>query len=390
MPAPVSGGQSDPVRVLAYADSAVFSGAEAVHCELVRGLARSDAFELRCLAPRSNGELTRCLGEAMGEAPGTVPAQRLAGAALDLHSPRRRAAVGRAVSANPFDVMLVNLPSAEYGPTPMLARRPAATKSVGFLHVPGSPAELGFRFGCLRERLARGPISRFDAVCVVADSAKRTFERLWAGPDVAVHVVHLPSPQVKPVAKEEARAKLGLPADVVVIGMAGRISFKQKGQDTFIHAAARLLRERPDLRFAIAGEGRDLPTLRRLVDELGLEARVSLLGQVVPIERFLCAVDAIAIPSRFEGLPLIALEALSLGVPGTAANIDGLSDVWPRPWQVEPGDSEALAVGLAAVMETPAEERARLIARGRQRVDANTSPDPASALESVILETANG
>jgi glycosyltransferase involved in cell wall biosynthesis len=389
MPAPVSGGQNDPVRVLAYADSGVFSGAEAVHCDLARGLAASSAVELRCLAPRANRELAECLRGATGEEPGDVPAQRLPIAALDLYSPGRRAAVGRALSASPFEVMLVNLPSAEYGATPMLARLPAAAKSVGFLHVPGSPAELGFRFGRLRERLARGPISRFDAICVVADSAKRTFERLWAGPDVAVHVVHLPAPRLSPVPKQEARAELGLPGGVV-IGMAGRISFKQKGQETFVRAAARLLGERPNLHFAIAGEGRDLPSLRRLIDDLGLGRSVSLLGQVTPVERFLSAIDAIAIPSRFEGLPLVALEALSLGVPGVAANIDGLSDVWPRPLRVEPGNPEALAVGLARLLEMSAEERSKLVVQGRERVDANTSSDPASALESVILGTAHG
>jgi glycosyltransferase involved in cell wall biosynthesis len=389
MPAPVSGGRNDPVRVLAYADSGVFSGAEAVHCDLARGLAASPAVELRCLAPRANRELAECLREATGKAPGDVPPQRLTAAALDLYSPARRSAVGRALSASPFDVMLVNLPSVEYGATPVLARRPSGARSVGFLHVPGSPAELGFRLGRLRERLARRPMSRFDAICVVAESAKRTFERLWAGPDVAVHVVHLPKPRVRLVPREEARAELGLPSGVV-IGMGGRISFKQKGQETFVRAAAHLLRERPDLHFAIAGEGRDLPSLRKLIGELGLDGRVSLLGQVTPIERFLSAVDAIAIPSRFEGLPLIALEALSLGVPGVAANIDGLSDVWPRAWRVEPGDPGALAAGLVRLMETPDEERAKLVAQGRERVDANTSPDPASALESVILDTAHG
>ncbi|HWP33711.1 MAG TPA: glycosyltransferase, partial [Solirubrobacterales bacterium] len=205
----------------------------------------------------------------------------------------------------------------------------------------------------------------------------------------AVHVIHLPKPRVRPVPRQEARAELGLPSGVV-IGMGGRISFKQKGQETFVRAAARLLRERPDLHFAIAGEGRDLPSLRKLIGELGLDGRVSLLGQVTPIGRFLSAIDAIAIPSRFEGLPLIALEALSLGVPGVAANIDGLSDVWPRAWRVEPGDPEVLAAGLVRLMETPAEERSKLVAQGRERVDANTSPDPASALESVILDIAHG
>jgi len=388
MPAPVSGARN-PVRVLAYADSAVFSGAEAVHCDLVRGLGASGALELRCLAPRANADLVECLRQATGEAPGDVPAQRLSLAALDLYSPRRRAALGRALAARPCDVMLVNLPSAEYGATPMLARRPSGTKGVGFLHVPGSPRELGFRLGVVRERLARKPMSRFDAICVVTDSARRAFERLWAGPDVAVHVVRLPAPRVSPVPREQARAELGLPAGVV-IGMAGRISFKQKGQDTFVHAAARLLAERPELRFAIAGEGRDLPALRQLIGNLGLAGRVFLLGQVSPIERFLSAIDAIAIPSRFEGLPLVALEALSLGVPGVAADIDGLSDVWPRPWRVGPGDDRALAAGLSAVLGASVEERSRLIGQGRERVAANTSSDSASALESVILEVANG
>jgi glycosyltransferase involved in cell wall biosynthesis len=385
----VGGGRNDPVRVLAYADSAVFSGAEAVHCDLVRGLTASSALELRCLAPRTNVPLAECLRQATGEAPGDVPPQRLAAAALDLYSPGRRAAIARALSASPFDVMLVNLPSVEYGATPVLSRHPGGTRRVGFLHVPGSPAELGFRLGGLRERLARRPMSRFDAICVVAESARRTFERLWSGPEVALHVVPLPAPRMKAVPSEQARAELGLPPGVV-IGMGGRISFKQKGQDTFVRAAGRLLRERPDLHFAIAGEGRDLPALQKAVGELGIGNRVSLLGQVTPIERFLCAIDAIAIPSRFEGLPLIALEALTLGVPGVAANIDGLSDVWPRPWRVEPGDPEAFAGALARLLEAPAEERSSLIAQGRARVDANTSPNPASALESVILETAHG
>lgn len=389
MPAPVSGGQNDPVRVLAYADSGVFSGAEAVHCDLVRGLAASDAIELRCLAPWANGELVSCLREATGEDPIDVPAQRLALAALDLYAPRRRAAVGRALSGGPCDVMLVNLPSAEYGATPMVARRPPGAKCVGFLHVPGSPAELGFRLGRLRERLARVPMARFDAVCVVTGSAKRACERLWAGPDSAVHVVRLPAPALKPVPRARARAELGLPEGMVV-GMAGRISLKQKGQETFVRAAARLVEQGSPVHFAIAGEGRDLPALRELIGELGLEGRVSLLGQVAPIERFLSAVDVIAIPSRFEGLPLIALEALRLGVAGVAANIDGLNDVWPPPWLVEPGDPEALAAGLARLLAMPAGERSKLIGLGRERVDANTSPDPASALESVILELTHG
>ena len=377
------------MRVLAYADSGLFSGAEAVHCDLVRGLDASAKIELRCAAPRSNRALAKCLEEATGETPVDVPPQRLSAAALDLYSPRRRAAVGRVLAGVPCDVLFVNLPSAEYGPTPLLAKRWPSTRTIGLLHVPGAFGELGFRFGRLRERLAHRAMSRFDAFCVIVESARHTVERLWGRPGVPIHLIPLPMPQVKPISRDEARSKLGLPGGTV-IGIAGRISFKQKGQDTFAGAAASLLEAKPDLHFAVAGEGRDLPQLREMIGSLRLESRVSLLGQVEPIDVFLSAIDMIAIPSRFEGLPLIALEALASGVPGVAADIDGLSDVWPQPWRVAPGDPKALAGGLASVMEMPAVERSRLVKQGRERAAANTSPDPASALEAAILETANG
>jgi glycosyltransferase involved in cell wall biosynthesis len=231
-------------------------------------------------------------------------------------------------------------------------------------------------------------MSRFDALCVVAESGRRTCERVW-NDEIPIHVVPLPSPEVELVPREAARSALGLPAGTV-IGMAGRISFKQKGQETFVAAAAPMLARRPDLHFAIAGEGRDMPRLREEIEARGMGSRVSLLGQVSPIARFLSAIDAIAIPSRFEGMPLIALEALTVGVPGAAANIDGLSDVWPRKWLVEPGNPDDLADRLTTVLETPSDERDRLIEEGREKVAANTSADPASALESVILEIAHG
>jgi glycosyltransferase involved in cell wall biosynthesis len=385
----VSDGRNDPLRVLAYADSSLFSGAEAVHCELVRGLQASSTIEICCAAPLSNEALAGRLEAATGETPIDVPAQRPFAAAFDLYSPSRRAAVGRVLSESRCDVLFVNLPSAEYGPTPMLAKHPSSIRSVGLLHVPGAFGELEFRLGKLRERIARRAISRFDSICVVAESARHTYERVWDRKGTPVHVVPLPRPEVTPIPRAEARSQLGLPAGTV-IGMAGRISFKQKGQETFARAAAVLLETRPDLHFAIAGEGRDLSKLRELIDDLGLGGRFSLLGQVEPIERFLSAIDAIAIPSRFEGMPLIALEALTLGVPGVAANIDGLSDVWPQPWQVEPGNPSVLADGLARVMDTVPAERARLIEGGRERVAASTSSNPASTLESVILETAHG
>ena len=92
----------------------------------------------------------------------------------------------------------------------------------------------------------------------------------------------------------------------------------QKGHDVLLDAAAVLQAKGSSIRFAIAGEGPDLALLTEEAAGRGLEETVVILGAVSPIGLFLSAIDAVVIPSRFEGLPLIALEALWAGKPGSS------------------------------------------------------------------------
>ena len=371
--------------MLAYSDSRIFSGAEAVLRDVVAGLARRPGVRVQCAAPRENTVLWEALAGSSGRAPLDVPSQPLRVAAAHLYDPLRRRRVARALAGSDADVLLANLPSAEYGGTP-LPLWPAERPAVGFLHVAGSPNRLGFRLGRLREALARRPLRRLDAVCVLGDSAARTYEELWNRKETLVRTVRLPRPELQRSPAEQARAALGLPQGPL-IGIAGRVSIKQKGHDTFVEAAQQMSRKRADLSFAIAGEGRDAGALRRSISERGLGDRFHLLGQV-QISAFLSAIDAIALPSRFEGLPVVALEALQLGVPGIAAASDGLADVWPDPWQVPASDPAALGTALEGLLEAPAEERARLLEEGRRRALAATTTDVAADVAAVIDEVA--
>jgi glycosyltransferase involved in cell wall biosynthesis len=340
-------------------------------------------------APHSNESLTDTLAAATRRTPLDVPAQPLRGAAAHLYDPRRRRRVSRVLAAGEWDVMLVNLPSAELGTTPLWVQRPERPPALGLLHIAGSFRELGFRFGGVRERLAGRLVRRAEGVCVLSDSAARTFARVWGGGSgAAARVVRLPRPEVTPLGKEEARAGLGLPPAPALIGIAGRIGFKQKGQDTFARAAALLLEREPQLHFAVAGDGQDRERLRQLVEELGVAERFHLLGQVEDIGAFLSAIDAFAIPSRFEGLPLVALEALAAGVPGIASDIDGLRDVWPASWLVPAGDPGALAAALADLLAAPEGERERLLAAGRRAAEARTTDDVAAEFEPLLGELA--
>ncbi len=369
--------------MLAYSDSRIFSGAEAVLRDVVAGLARRPGLRVQCAAPRENTALWEALAGSSGRPPLDVPSQPLRVAAAHLYDPRRRRRVARVLREADADVLFANLPSAEYGATPLALAHPQQT-AVGFLHVAGSPRRLGFRLGGLREALARRPLRRLDAVCVLGDSAARTYEERWSGKETLVRTVRLPRPELERIPAEEARAALGLPQGPL-IGIAGRVSIKQKGHDTFVEAAHQMSRRQPELSFAIAGEGRDASAVRRSVAERGLGDRFHLLGQV-DISAFLSAIDALALPSRFEGLPVIALEALQLGVPGIAAATDGLADVWPEPWQVPASDPAALASALEELLRAPAAERDRLLEEGRRRALDATTTDVAAEVAAVIEE----
>jgi len=373
-------------RVLAYSDSKVFGGAEAVFCDIVEGLRRRPGLDLAVAAPAANGDLIRRLRGSGGEQPLDVPAQALPLAAFDLHNPLRLRAVRKVVSDVDPDVLLVNLPSAEYGPTPLRLELPGV-RGVGLLHVSGSPRDLGFHLGAARERLARRALSSLDVACVLSEGAAEFFRARWSGGETTVQRISLPRPRVERIARAEARRRLGLDEDRTWIGIAGRISLKQKGQETFARGAARPAgsagtKSRPC--FAVAGEGRDREALERLVGELGIADAFRFLGPVRPIDAFLGAIDAIAIPSRFEGLPLIALEAIEAGVPGIATAIDGIREVWPGDWLVAPDDPEALAAALARLLDMEDAVQRGMLETARQEMETMTAEDPAAAVAEIL------
>lgn len=143
----------------------------------------------------------------------------------------------------------------------------------------------------------------------------------------------------------------------------------QKGFDVLIEALAAV--PGPDL--LLAGDGSERARLAALALERGVEARVHLLG---PTDRATTVAlyrgaAAVVCPSRFEGLPLVCIEALAAARPVVASAVNGIPEVI-RPGEtgflVPPDDPGALAGALARVLESPA-EAGWLAARGRSLVE---------------------
>ncbi len=379
-----------PLRVLAISESALYGGAEAFFVRVVEDLAASDQCVVTSAVPAENDRLSDAISALAGVDAFAIPAlpQRLA--AVRLYDPKRLRTLGAALGDADFDVALLNMPSPEHGASLVLAPRAAGIRAVGLLHIPHGPDEMGLTLGRVRSRLAALCTRRLKALAVLSPGAAEIARARWSGRDTCVEVVPLPRPRSERVAPAQARESLGLPAGRV-IGILGRISIPQKGHDVFVQAARSMVdREEPDnrLHFAVAGSGPDGSAVRDLVERYELSERFIFLGAIDPADRFLSAVDALAIPSRYEGVPLVALEALQVGTAGVATSIAGLGDVWPFEWQVARDDSDALARGLERVLESPESEREAILVAASRAAERFVTDRPAARLLRILRQVA--
>lgn len=124
---------------------------------------------------------------------------------------------------------------------------------------------------------------------------------------------------IRTVADPALRAQWAAPGQRLFLA-AGRL-VAQKGFDRLI-GALRDWRDRDDWRLVILGEGPDHDALRHQIDLHGLH-QITLAGFEAQPWRYFAAADAFLLPSRYEGLPNVALEALAMGAPVIAADSAG-------------------------------------------------------------------
>ncbi len=158
-------------------------------------------------------------------------------------------------------------------------------------------------------------------------------------------------------------AELGLAGAPVVVAI-GRL-VAQKHHARFLDAAAEAAKARPDVRFLLVGDG----PLRGELDEQAraLGDCVTLTGVRHDVPAIAARADLVVFSSDWEGLPLVALEALAAGTPVLSTPVEGMRDL---PVTVVPAD--ALAGGIVDLLADPA-RREELAARGRDHVAAHHS-----------------
>lgn len=210
-------------------------------------------------------------------------------------------------------------------------------------------------------------------------------ERLGVARDDVRTVSHglVPRRPPTPDLVDEVRRRYGLSERMVLYPA---ITYPHKDHVTLVEAFSRIAAARPDATLVLTGgAGPAEATLTRVIRESGAGAQIRRTGRIprTHLDVLYSLADAVAIPSRFEGFGLPALEAMAAGAPLVVADATALPWVVGDAAALAPiGDVAAWARALDRLLGDPAEAD-RLRAAGRARADEFTWERSGAALAEV-------
>lgn len=251
----------------------------------------------------------------------------------------------------------------------------------------------GFTGGGGRNRiyewLQRRALRRVDGVIAVsrplADQlAKQGIrsDRIHEVPNARPLPPHLPAPS-------DARHAAGVPEGSFHLGWVGRMS-REKAPDVMLGAVRKLflledgmdagggdVSPSPSRPFFVTfiGDGPERSAVEERAQAWGLGGRVQCLGSVPDATALMTGLDTLVLSSRTEGTPIVALEAMGMGIPLVATRVGGVPNLTGEDGAVlvPTEDPDALAQALRGLRDDP-ERRRRQVRRAQLRVEEVASP----------------
>lgn len=158
---------------------------------------------------------------------------------------------------------------------------------------------------------------------------------------------------------EAKKQELGFQAGVSLVGMVGALK-PQKAPLDFVRLAEQVYRSFPETRFLLVGDGELRHAVEQEIARLKLGEVIQLVGWRRDIPEIMKCLDVFVLPSLWEGLPRVYLEAVSAGVPVVGTRVDGAAEVISdgvNGYLVEAGDVQALAERVKTLLRFPEKRR---------------------------------
>jgi glycosyltransferase involved in cell wall biosynthesis len=223
----------------------------------------------------------------------------------------------------------------------------------------------------------RWSLRRASGVIAVSSPLASYLQRVGV-PDRFAHLI--PNSRLPPrdlLDREKGRRELGVPSGSFHIGWIGRMSH-EKAPDIMVQClkSIRVQGSIPGLHVTMIGDGPLRPALEKLSARSDLSSIVNWPGGIPRAYRYLPAFDGVVISSRSEGTPVVALEAMTVGIPLVATRVGGIPDLVGSEGAllVPAEDPEALASAIVALYSSP-ERAASLTTAARERLSSVASPD---------------
>ena len=192
-----------------------------------------------------------------------------------------------------------------------------------------------------------------------------------------------PSPSAFPFNAASAEGR-----DAKFLLFVGRLRIR-KGVEVLLEAVHGLVEKGRAANLVIAGDGEHRAALEARAAALALGARVRFLGRTsaADVRALMSRAAALVVPSTYEGMPLVVLEAMASGLPVIASRVSGIPEVvldGETGWLVPKENPPELAAAIDALTSNP-NEALRRGSSGRARVEACYRPRHAAALwESIV------
>jgi glycosyltransferase involved in cell wall biosynthesis len=356
------------IKICYTVDSRYAGGAERYVSLLAAGLDR-EIFEPHVLAREGSGLDVWC-GEMRS---GGIPVTRLP---MDMpFRPAHAIPVGRALSKLAPHIVHINAPGpydGQMGLLAPLARYAGATRVIVTEHLP--------RVEWLWKRALIKQIA-YQWVDGVVTICRSNIQPLIERQHVAREMIEVVYNGVdagygngRDVIRDTVRAELELGSSEVGIVFLGSL-IERKGIGTLFDALALLAAAgQTQWRLFVIGDGDDSHVYSLRADENGLRDRIRFMGSrsAGEVERFLCGVDLLVVPSFMEGMPYVILEAMACSLPVVASRIDGIPEATVdgnTGLLVPPGDPRALGAAIGRFLED-SDSRNEAGRNGRRRFEA--------------------
>ena len=154
---------------------------------------------------------------------------------------------------------------------------------------------------------------------------------------------------------DEIRKEFNIPSDQTIIGYIGRL-VELKGLVPFIKTLDKYKQQFNNCKFLIVGDGDQEDEIKQLIKDLKLEDLFVFTGFQSNVYPFYQLIDIFFLPSLYEGLPMVLLEAVGSGVPTISMNVGSISEVIERDYNgvlIEKGDYATFVQQLVKMKEDP-------------------------------------